>query len=455
MEITRDLLLRHDVPGPRYTSYPTVPEWGRDFGAKDHAAALERASRIPEPLSLYVHLPFCAARCLYCGCNTIAARDRTPLASYLDDLDREIGTVAELLGARRRVCQMHWGGGTPNYLEPEELRRLFDAVTSRFPLTDGAELAVEIDPCTVREDHLDTFAALGFNRVSMGVQDLSPAVQEAVGRHQTVDVTRRVFGKCRSLGFGGINMDLIYGLPLQEPGTWAETLRTVADLGPDRVAVYGFAFLPERLPHQRALAAHPLPTGPEKYALFAQARNALLDAGYRPIGMDHFARPDDELCRALDAGRLGRNFMGYTVAAAPDQIGFGLSAISEAGEAYAQNHKDLPAYHAALAEGGLPTALGIALTEDDLLRRWVIRELMCNFTLDFSILENRFGVRFAETFAEERPELDRLAGEGFLRLEEDALHVLPLGAVFVRNICMVFDRRLRRNQAPSGFSRTI
>jgi len=455
LEITRDLLLRHDVPGPRYTSYPTVPEWGRDFGPDQHAAALERAALTPEPLSLYVHLPFCAARCLYCGCNTIVPRDRTPLSSYLDDLEREIGLVAERLGARRRVCQMHWGGGTPNYLEPEELARLFHQVTGRFSLEDGAELAVEIDPCTVRDDHLEALASLGFNRVSMGVQDLSPAVQQAVARHQTPEITRRVFEKCRALGFGGINMDLIYGLPLQEPETWAETLRTVAGLGPDRVAVYGFAFLPERLPHQQALAALSMPTGPEKYALFAQARNALLAAGYRPIGMDHFARPDDELCLALDRGKLGRNFMGYTVAAAPDQIGFGLSAISEAGDAYAQNHKDLPAYHAALEAGTLPTALGIALTEDDRLRRWVIRELMCNFTLDFQTMRERFGVAFSERFGDERPALDRLAGEGFLRLEEGALRVLPLGAVFIRNICMVFDSRLRRNQAPKGFSRTV
>ncbi|MBW7866324.1 MAG: oxygen-independent coproporphyrinogen III oxidase [Candidatus Hydrogenedentes bacterium] len=455
LEVTRELLIRHDIPGPRYTSYPTAPEWGPDFGPEQHRRALGRAADSDAPLSLYVHLPFCASRCLYCGCNTLVPPDRTPVSAYLGGLAREITLVAGLLGNRRGVSQMHWGGGTPNYLSPEEMTGLFGAITAHFYLLPGAELAIEIDPCSVTDPHLETLRGLGFNRVSMGVQDLDPKVQAAVMRNQSVEDTRRVYGKCRDLGFAGVNMDLIYGLPLQETEGWAETLRIVSEMGPDRLAIYGFAYLPGRLEHQKGLEGLPMPAGPEKYALFAQARNHFLGAGYQPIGMDHFARPGDELSRAMRAGKLGRNFMGYTVAAAPDQLGFGVSAISEAGDAYAQNHKTLEAYHAALAADTLPTALGIALSPDDLLRRWIIRELMCNFRLDFSEVERRFGVVFGEAFASERRDLEDLAGEGFLTLDADGITILPLGAVFVRNICMVFDAYLKRTDRPHGFSRTV
>lgn len=461
MKITPELLRRYDRPGPRYTSYPTAVEWTAEVTGDHAAAALREASgRSSEPLSLYAHLPFCASRCLYCGCNAVVPAAETDLPAYLEALVRELRDTAALLDRRRTLAQMHWGGGTPNFLTDEQLRFLFSAVTEHFSFTPDAEIAIEINPCLASPVQLRTLRALGFNRISLGVQDFSPEVQRAIARNQTFEQTREVFQTCRDLGFQGINIDLIYGLPLQRAEDWENTLNRVCELRPDRIALYSFAWLPDRLPHQRALAAYPMPEPGEKLALFTAARNRFIAEGYRPIGMDHFAVPEDELSRALDAGRLNRNFMGYTVQSAAEQIGIGASAISEFTSLYAQNIKDPAAYTQAAGQGKPPVACGVILDADDRLCRRIIRDLMCRFRVRWSDLAEYVpdlaDPGAARTiFADAWPDLLGMQQDGLIVLDEEGLEVTPLGQVFVRVVCMAFDRRLRRSRNQAVFSRTV
>lgn len=456
IEITRELLLKYDRPGPRYTSYPTAPEWTASFGDAEYREALRTAAGSPEePLSLYFHLPFCWERCLFCGCNVVISKRQDVVEQYLGYLSRELGMVAAALGERCRVAQLHWGGGTPTYLTSGQMRALFGETLRHFQLTPGAEVALEVHPHVTTREQLETLRALGFNRISMGVQDFDPAVQAAVNRNQTEAETRRLFGWCRELGFEGINIDLIYGLPQQQLSTWEETIRATIDIRPDRLAVYSYAHLPNMIKHQRRIDALPRPQGPEKFDLFAMARRMFIAAGYRAIGIDHFALPGDELSRALDERRLHRNFMGYAVVPAADMIGLGVSAIGEVGNCYAQNEKRPVMYYKALDEGKFATHTGIRLSQDDQVRRWVIRQLMCNFHLDFSELERRFGVAYASYFEEEERVLSPLYAEGFLRHDDAGLTVLPIGRAFIRNICMAFDAYLRKADHFKGFSRTV
>lgn len=456
IDVTEGLLVKYDRPGPRYTSYPTAPEWHAGFGDTDYRAALARAAGVADtPLSVYVHLPFCWERCLFCGCNVVISKRQDVSEKYLAYLHKEIAMGAEALGARRVVRQLHWGGGTPTYQTVAQMEGLFAETFRHFTLHPDAEIALEVDPRVTSREQLAALRGMGFNRISMGVQDLDPGVQEAIGRGQTTAQTRELFDTCRELGFGGINIDLIYGLPGQTPATWAATVREVIAIRPDRLAVYSYAHLPNTIKHQRRIDALPRPNGPEKYALFAAARRLFLEAGYRAIGMDHFALPTDELSAALDGRRLHRNFMGYTVVPAADMIGFGVSAIGEIGGAYAQNEKRPAMYYHALDEGRFPTHAGARLTEDDEIRRWVIRQLMCNFFLDGAELARRFGVDYDAYFAQEERDLAPLYGEGFLRREGGTLVVLPLGQVFIRNIAMVFDAYLKKPEHFSAFSRTV
>ncbi len=454
--VSPDLLQKYDRPGPRYTSYPTAPEWSESFGADDYAQILAKADQeANEPLSLYFHLPFCWERCLFCGCNVIISKRPQIAEEYLTYLGKEMDLVLDLLPRRRKVTQLHWGGGTPTYLNPSQIAHLFDMITHHFQVQPEAEIAIEVDPRVTTDEQLQTLRRLGFNRLSMGVQDLDPHVQAVVNRNQTEEQTRRLFERCRELGFKGINIDLIYGLPEQRLETWENTLDTIIAIRPDRLAVYSYAHLPSRLKHQQKLEGRHIPLGAEKYALFALARKKFLRAGYRAIGMDHFALPTDELAVAMDERRLYRTFMGYTVVPAPDQIGFGVSAIGEIAGAYAQNEKRPAMYFKALREHRLPTHCGIRLTKDDEIRRWVIRQVMCNFYLDFAELKQRFGVNFEEYFAQECRELQEFVQDGFLVFHDRALQVLPLGQVFVRNICMVFDAYLRKPKAERLYSSTI
>ncbi len=455
--ITQELVARYDRPGPRYTSYPTAPQFSASFRAADYGAALGRAARRPsEPLSLYVHIPFCESRCTYCGCNVVIAPHRGPEARYLEAVEREVALAAERLGDRRSVSQLHWGGGTPTYLAPAQCERLFMTITRHFTLAPGAEVAIEVDPCVTSDEHLATLRGLGFNRISMGVQDLDPRVQEAVNRVQSVELTRHQVELARRLGFTSVNIDLIYGLPFQtEEGFRSVARSAIQELSPDRVAVFSYAHVPWLKPHQRALEKLPLPHGWEKFRIFAAGADAFLEAGYRFIGMDHFAKPTDELARALDRGTLHRNFMGYTVLPASDLVGFGMTAIGDVGGAFVQNEKNLARYERSISAGEFAVERGLVRTGEDDLRGGVIRRLICTFGLEFEWVRQRFGVDPRTVFERELASLDAPAADGLVEVDDAGIRVLPRGRVFIRNLCMPFDAYLPREVGPKLYSRTV
>lgn len=453
-------LARHDMSGPRYTSYPTAVEFHDGLTAADYERRLSAADALgPDaPLSLYVHLPFCQERCLFCGCHVIITKHRDVAAPYLDLLKREITMVAERLPNRRRFAQLHLGGGTPTYYEPAQLTDLLSHLLAHFEPLPGAEMAIEVDPRVTTIAHLDALADLGFNRVSMGVQDLTPEVQEAIGRIQTLEQTKRLIDHARSRGFRGINVDLIYGLPLQSEATFEQTVNAVIGLGVDRAAVYSFAFVPWVRGHQKKLEESDFPDPATKLRLFAIARERFLEAGYAPIGMDHFARPDDELGRAKHEGRLRRNFQGYAVIPGDDVIGLGISAIGDVRGAYVQNEKKLSTYEKSVLAGQLPVARGVARTADDDVRRTVIHELMCNFQLDIPAIESQYGIAFASYFAEDLALLESHVREGLAVVTPSRISVTPVGELIVRNIAMCFDRYMREKHAADAkpvFSRTV
>lgn len=456
--VTLDLLRRYDRPGPRYTSYPTAVEFHPGFDAAAYGQRLAEAARAADqPLSLYLHLPFCEQRCTFCGCMVIITKKREVAARYLTYLTRELEMLGAALGGRRRVVQYHWGGGTPTYLDVAQMAGLHEAVARHFDVDPNAEAAIEVDPRVTSLEQLALLRRLGFNRLSMGVQDFAPDVQAAVNRVQPVEQTRALFDQARSLGFSSINVDLIYGLPRQTPASFAATVDTVLAMRPDRVAVYSFALVPWIRAHQKWLPQADLPAPETKLALLAEAIDRFTAGGYAQIGMDHFALPGDELARASADGRLHRNFMGYTTRLAPDMIGAGVSAIGEVSGAFAQNVKTLTGYYEAIDAGRFPVARGYALDADDRLRRFVITELMCNFRVRQADLDERFGVSLAGYFAREIEELaNGPARDGFVRLSTGGIEVTPTGRLFVRNIAMHFDRYLRRaTEATPVFSRTI
>jgi oxygen-independent coproporphyrinogen-3 oxidase len=448
---------RYDRPGPRYTSYPTAVEFHDGFGAGDYARALQRAADVDAPLSLYLHLPFCQERCLYCACNVVITPHAYVAEPYLDYLEREMDLVASQLGSRRPVAQLHLGGGTPTYFTPAQLRDVMARLNRRFTFAPGAEKALEVDPRVTTREHLEVLAEEGFNRLSLGVQDFDPTVQKAVNRVQSVEQTRELMDAARELGFGSLNVDLIYGLPHQSPASFARTVRQVIELRPGRLAVYSFALVPWLKHHQKELPKEAMPGGRTKLELLLTARDLLGEAGYVDIGMDHFALPDDELATSQRDGTLWRNFMGYTTVRAPDLVGLGISAIGSVGGTFAQNEKKLTRYYRALDEGRLPVERGYALSDDDLLRQHVIREWMCQFRIDVADVERRFGIDFARTFTEELATLrSEFVPEGLVRLAEDAIEAEPLGRLFPRNVAMVFDAHLRaRTDGGPMFSRTV
>jgi oxygen-independent coproporphyrinogen-3 oxidase len=453
------LLQRYDRPGPRYTSYPTAVEFTDAFDESAYRGRLQAAAAAADqPLSLYVHLPFCEARCTYCGCTTVITRKREVAGRYLDYLEREVEMLASQLQDRRTVVQHHWGGGTPTYLSVAEIERLYGTVARHFRIEADAEIAIEIDPRVTTREQLQLLRSLGFNRLSMGVQDFTPEVQEAIGRHQSEALTRDLFEYARAIGFGAINIDLIYGLPRQNTVTFGRTLAAVTSMRPDRIAVYSYAHVPWLRPHQTRIDESELPPRDLKLQLIGEAIDQFVDAGYIPIGMDHFALAGDELAIAARDRRLHRNFMGYTTRPAADMVGVGLSAIGDVCGAFAQNAKKLPSYYAAIDNGRFPIDRGYVLTDDDRIRRCVISELMCNFFVDRAAIESRFGVDFEEYFATELDGLQADGGpvsDGFVRIGPDGLEVTPDGRLFVRTVCMHFDRYLRRHSGQSVFSRTI
>ena len=454
-----DLLRRYDRPGPRYTSYPTAPQFHAGFGEAQLRAAIAASNGdpIPRRLSLYVHVPFCTSPCFYCGCNRIITRDKSRAEGYLARLYREIALTAQLFDRDREVIQLHFGGGTPNFLSPAQLREVVDALRSQFRFSSARErdVSIELDPRFVDAADIAELADIGFNRASFGVQDFDPAVQAAVNRIQSVAETRAVVEACRAHGFRSVNVDLIYGLPKQNAEGFARTLDIVADMRPDRVAVYSYAHLPELFKPQRRIDAADLPDADAKLGLLQLAIAKLADAGYAYIGMDHFALPDDDLATAQLRGGLHRNFMGYTTHADSDLVGLGVSAISHVGDSFSQNPRDLASWQIALDEGRLPVFRGMRLSEDDQLRADLIQALMCQGEVPVAALERRYGIDFQAYFAESLARLRPLAADGLVRLAPGRIAATSRGRLLLRNIAMCFDRYLDQPAAQPRFSRAI
>jgi oxygen-independent coproporphyrinogen-3 oxidase len=440
------LLRRYDRPGPRYTSYPTAPQFSSSFGEAQlrEAAQASNGDPIPRRLSLYVHVPFCESPCFYCGCNRVITRDKGRSEGYLARLYREIGLASQLFDRDREVIQLHFGGGTPNFLTPAQLREVVDCLRSHFHFSDSEQrdISIELDPRFVTPADVAELGRIGFNRASLGVQDFDPEVQKAVNRIQSVEQTLAIIQACRDSGFRSVNVDLIYGLPKQTLAGFGRTIDTVVQARPDRIAVYSYAHLPHMFKAQRQIEAADLPTPEDKLALLELAIEKLDDAGYQYIGMDHFALPDDELAQAQQRGGLHRNFMGYTTHSDSDLVGLGVSAISHIGDSFSQNPRDLPSWQGAIDEGRLPVFRGMRLSEDDQLRADLIQQLMCQGEVPVTALERRYGIVFETYFADALEKLKPLEADGLVRREPGRIRVTSQGRLLLRNIAMCFDRYL-------------
>jgi len=457
-DLPRELVEKYDRAGPRYTSYPTAPVWSDDFGRADweQALATADAAGADEPIAVYVHLPFCKQRCLFCACNVVIGRRDDVVVDYLDRLEKEIVRTAERLTHRRRVSGLHWGGGTPTHLDVEQIERVWNVLGAHFELLPDAELSIEVHPPVTTREQMETLARLGFNRISFGVQDLDSEVQKQINRHQTVEQTERMLTWARELGMRSVNFDLIYGLPGQSPETWDYTLDEVLRLRPDRLAIYSYAHVPWLHPHQDRMDQSLLPEPTVKLELLRTAGRRLADeAGYREIGFDHFALPEDELARAVDEHRLYRSFMGYTVKPAADYLGFGASAISEVGNAFIQNHAKLNRWNDLVDAGEPPIHRGHALTLDDRVRKLVIERLMCNQVVRFDEVEALTGAPFLETFAAQWQALEEMESDGLVARQDDRLEITPRGRNLLRNVCMLFDAYLPDQEQEGRFSRTV
>ena len=458
--ISPDLLQKFDVPGPRYTSYPTADRFVEAFGAEDYVQALEQrragvAKTQAMPLSLYVHIPFCESLCYYCACNKIITKHHNRAEEYLRYLSREVDLHVAHVGKGHVVSQLHLGGGSPTFLNDDELRELMAMLRRNFTLAPGGEYSIEIDPRTVDAARLRNLAELGFNRLSFGVQDFDPAVQRAVHRIQPADQVFALMASARELGFESVNVDLIYGLPMQTPESFDRTLAQVAELRPDRIALYAYAHLPERFKPQRRIIAAELPTGASKVSMLSRSLSAFMDAGYVYVGMDHFALPDDALAVAKRQGRLHRNFQGYSTQPDCDLIALGVSSIGRVGATYSQNAKTLEEYDDLLDQGRLPVVRGLAVSRDDLVRRAVIMAVMCQGHIQFEAVELAYLIDFRTYFAAEMNALADLAAQGLVELGDSGIQVTPTGWFFVRGIAMVFDRYLQTDRTRAKFSKII
>jgi oxygen-independent coproporphyrinogen-3 oxidase len=451
------LIRKYDVSGPRYTSYPTADRFVEAFGAAQLQQWLGKRNigGITHPLSVYVHLPFCDTLCYYCACNKVVTRDHSQSTKYIKYLEKELALLEPLLGADREICQLHWGGGTPTFLSREDMQALMGAIGRVFSRAPDCECSIEVDPRRVAPGTPAFLAELGFNRLSIGVQDFDPQVQKAVHRLQSEEETRRVIGEARASGFRSVNVDLIYGLPKQTLDGFNRTLDRVISLDPDRIALYSYAHLPKVFMPQRRIAQADLPSAETKLQIMSLAIGRLTRAGYLYIGMDHFSRPDDELAIAQAQGRLQRNFQGYSTHRDSDMLGLGVSAIGRIGPTYYQNQKDLGAYYAGLDAGRLPVARGLELAQDDLVRRAVIQALACHFRLSIESIELAYLVEFKSYFAEELRDLRRLESEGLVELQPEWIVVTPKGRLLVRVVCAVFDRYLRERAARAEYSKVI
>ncbi len=458
-QVTAELLERFDVPGPRYTSYPTADRFVEAYGPTQYAQCLEQrrgglGSRAL-PLSVYIHIPFCDSLCYYCACNKIITKRYAKALSYLELLEREIELHANAFGTRQQVSQLHLGGGTPTFLKDQELTTLMKALERAFEFTPGCERSIEVDPRTVTPERLRFLRASGFNRISFGVQDFNEGVQKAVHRIQSVQEVTGLVESSRSLGFESINLDLIYGLPKQTPSSFERTLEQVIAISPDRIALYAYAHLPARFKPQRRIHESELPSATSKIFMLARAMQQLADAGYIYIGMDHFAKSTDSLAISKRRGTLHRNFQGYTVQPDGDLIGLGVSAIGRVGASYSQNAKDLDSYSDLLEQGKFPVVRGLTLSRDDLLRRTVIMALMCQGVLSFDDVEQTYLIDFKPYFANELKQLELLQDDGLVKIDATGIEVTSKGWFFVRGVAMVFDKYLTLQENRARFSKII
>ncbi len=457
LEVDLDLIRRLDRNGPRYTSYPTADRFVEAFDGQTYAAWAQKrglAGR-SRPLSLYFHLPFCNTLCYFCACNKIVTKDKSLSVKYVDYLIREMQLQSALFGERAPVSQLHWGGGTPTFLPPEQMERLMAATRQHFHLQDDAEISIEIDPRKVDEEIMAVLGHIGFNRISVGVQDFDPTVQKAVNRIQSLEQTRLVIEEARRHDAKSVNVDLIYGLPHQSLEGFTRTLDQVIELSPDRMSIYNYAHMPALFKPQRRIQEEDLPSPDMKLELLKLAIRKLTDAGYVYIGMDHFAKASDELTIAQQQGRLQRNFQGYSTHADCDLVAMGISAIGKVGPTYSQNVKTLDEYYDRLDRGELPIMRGIQLSMDDLLRRTIIQALMCQFELSLESVQISYLIDFKEYFARELEQLREYEREGMLTLDDKWLVVTPKGRLLIRNICMVFDQYLQANQTLRNYSKVI
>ena len=450
-----DLIQRYDVHGPRYTSYPTALQFG-DFHPEELKSAIANSPLKNRDLSLYVHLPFCATLCYYCACNKIVTRKREPAVEYLTLLEKELDLVAPLFKGRH-VSQLHWGGGTPTFLEDEQISNLMADIREHFTFRNDAqgEFSIEVDPRTVDADRIAHLRAVGFNRLSLGIQDFAPAVQKAVNRIQSYDDTQDVIEAARLCGFRSISVDLIYGLPFQNYASFRNTLNQVVSLRPDRISIYNYAHLPERFSSQKRILVSDLPQPEEKLRILELCIDLLNASGYVYIGMDHFALPDDELAIAQRDGTLQRNFQGYSTFADCDLLALGITGISHIGNTYSQNVKEMDAYRNHLLSDRFPIEKGAVIDDDDQVRKQVINELICNFNLRFRVFEEKFNIVFTDYFADEMLVLKSMIDDGLIVVDTDTITVTSTGRLFIRNICMVFDRYITEAASEKRFSKAV
>ncbi|WP_114194853.1 oxygen-independent coproporphyrinogen III oxidase [Edaphovirga cremea] len=446
------LIQKYNYSGPRYTSYPTALEFSENY---DNAAFQRAAERYPQrAVSLYVHIPFCHKLCYFCGCNKLVTRQQQKAEEYLNVLELEIRQRAALFKGRQ-VSQLHWGGGTPTYLNKAQISRLMGLLRGHFEFLPNAEQSLEVDPREIELDVLDHLRSEGFNRLSMGVQDFNKEVQRLVNREQDEAFIFALIERARALGFNSTNIDLIYGLPKQTPESFAYTLQRVAELNPDRLSVFNYAHMPKLFAAQRKIKDADLPSAEQKLEILQQTIASLTSSGYQFIGMDHFAKPDDELAIAQREGKLHRNFQGYTTQGDSELLGLGVSAISMLGDSYAQNEKDLKTYYAQVTERGNALWRGLEMSHDDCIRRDVIKTLICNFSLDYAPIEQKYAITFADYFAEDLILLAPLEKDGLVACSKEGIQVTPRGRLLIRNICMCFDVYLRKQARQQQFSRVI
>jgi len=453
-----ELLKRFDINGPRYTSYPTADRFHSGFSAEDYRLALARLAQQKKPISLYFHLPFCPNICYYCGCNKIITKDHGRSAKYIKYVAKEMELVMQAMGMTGQtipVTQLHWGGGTPTFLSHHEMRELMAHTKRHFELLPGGEYSIEIDPRRVHQDDIALLAELGFNRISLGVQDFQEEVQQAIHRIQTVQETHDVLRWAREYGFNSTSIDLIYGLPKQTPETFAKTVDEVIRMNPDRLSVYSYAHLPTVFMPQRRILDADLPRAQDKLQILSGTIHQLSQAGYVFIGMDHFAKPDNELAIAQQEGRLHRNFQGYSTQAECDLLAFGISSIGKVANTYAQNVKTLDEYYQLLDQKQLPTLRGMSLNEDDEIRRELIGELMCQFYLDTKDFAQKYRLDFATYFSDELEELKELEQAGLMEWQGDVIHIPTKGRLLVRRVAMAFDAHLRKNKMTANYSKVV